>query len=88
VLERLEARLADLPVAAAASSGSASTSRSSRSSRGNGAASFVATPTGTMFHLPDCAVVANRPNLRKVRGDERGMEPCKLCDPLSASVEA
>jgi hypothetical protein len=76
VLERLEARLVDAPVAGGRGTASTSTR--------NGGAQFVATPTGSMFHLPDCTVVANRPKLRKVRGDERGMEPCRLCDPLGA----
>jgi hypothetical protein len=80
VLERLEARLADLPL----STGSSPV----RSSGRNGGAPFVATASGTMFHLPDCTVVVNRPKLRKVRGDEPGMEPCKLCDPLSITEEA
>jgi hypothetical protein len=74
LLERLELRLGELPESLG----------DRRPTRGNGtaAASFVATATGSMFHRPDCAVVANRPKLRKVRGDERDMEPCKLCDPL------
>jgi hypothetical protein len=80
VLERLEARLADLPAGNGAASG--------RSSARNGGAQFVATASGTMFHLPDCSVVANRPKLRKVRGDEAGMEPCRLCDPLGVITEA
>jgi hypothetical protein len=54
---------------------------------GDGAApaahrTFVATPTGTMFHVPDCSVVAGRDELRQVRGDEPGLTPCKLCQPL------
>jgi hypothetical protein len=81
VLERLEAKLADLP---AASNGAGSARPGAR----NGGAQFVATASGTMFHLPDCSVVANRPKLRKVRGDEAGMEPCRLCDPLGIITEA
>jgi hypothetical protein len=65
------------PAAAAA----ATATRSSRA-RANGGGSFVATPTGTMFHRPDCVVVANRPKLRKVSADAKGFEACKLCDPL------
>jgi hypothetical protein len=80
VLERLESRLGDLPASVASSS-------AGRPAR-NGGAQFVATASGSMFHLPDCAVVANRPKLRKVRGDEAGMEPCKLCDPLGVITEA
>jgi hypothetical protein len=52
---------------------------------GNGAAAFVATPTGTMFHRPDCVVVANRPKVRKVSADAAGFEACKLCDPLGVA---
>jgi hypothetical protein len=56
---------------------------------GDGAApavqrTFVATPTGTMFHIPDCSVVAGRDELRQVSGDEPGLTPCKLCQPLTA----
>jgi len=86
VLERLEARLNDLPASAAA--GSAGAARAVRPGARNGGAQFVATASGTMFHLSDCTVVANRPRLRKVRGDEPGMEPCKLCDPLGVIEEA
>ena len=84
VLERLEAKLSELPAASAGAGPSSSSSARSR----NGGARFVATASGTMFHLPDCSVVTNRPKLRKVRGDEPGMEPCRLCDPLGVITEA
>lgn len=47
-------------------------------------APFVATPSGTMFHRPDCSVVANRSaaELRRVTGDESRMRPCGMCAPL------
>ena len=76
VLERLEQRLEDLRFL---ESGGASGNGRATST---GDVDLVATPSGTMFHRPDCAVVANRPKLRKVKGNERNMEPCKLCDPL------
>jgi hypothetical protein len=41
---------------------------------------LVATATGTMFHLPDCPVVANKDGLRPVTSDN-GLRPCKLCNP-------
>jgi hypothetical protein len=85
VLERLEARLGDLPES---NGGRAGSSASSVASGRNGGAQFVATASGTMFHLADCSVVANRPKLRKVTGDEAGMEPCRLCDPLGVVTEA
>ncbi len=86
VLERLEAKLADLP--AGNGSGSGSGTARAASGRRNGGAQFVATASGTMFHLPDCSVVANRAKVRKVRADEAGMEPCRLCDPLGVITEA
>ena len=45
---------------------------------------FVATPTGSMFHRPDCPVVADRPDkeLRTIKLPASGMSPCKLCAPL------
>ena len=45
---------------------------------------FVATSKGTMFHRPECTVVAGKTELRRVTGDEAGMTPCKICDPLTS----
>lgn len=47
----------------------------------NGEVSLVATPTGTMVHLPTCPVVAGKDNLRAVDPDDPDLEPCKLCEP-------
>lgn len=46
---------------------------------------FVATPTGTMLHRPDCSVVSDRDQaaLVAVGPDDEGYRPCKLCDPLA-----
>ena len=63
----------------AASGASASTSRAT----GNGA--FVATENGTMFHRSDCVVVQGRDDLRKVEPGTKGLEPCKICEPLAVS---
>lgn len=45
---------------------------------------FVATPTGTMIHRPDCSVVSDRDAdaLVPVGADDEGYRPCKLCEPL------
>ena len=45
------------------------------------AATFLATPTGSMLHRPDCPVVAGRDNLRQVSAGADGFEPCKICQP-------
>jgi hypothetical protein len=50
---------------------------------GPGNGSYVATKSGSMVHRADCVVVANRTDLRPVSADEPGLEPCKICDPLS-----
>jgi hypothetical protein len=50
----------------------------------NGHAGFVATARGSMWHRPDCAAVAGRSDLRSVGADGGGLQPCALCDPLSA----
>ena len=43
---------------------------------------LLATPTGTMYHLPDCPVVADRDDARPVGPDDRAeMSPCKICEP-------
>ena len=44
------------------------------------ATTFVATPTGTMLHRPDCTIVAGRDNVRQV-DDDPGLRSCRLCDP-------
>jgi hypothetical protein len=47
-------------------------------------ASYVATPTGSNVHLPDCAIVANRSDgLRQVsRVEAEKMKPCRICEPF------
>jgi hypothetical protein len=44
---------------------------------------FVATTTGSLYHRPDCQVVADRPadELRSVRAGARGRSPCRMCLP-------
>jgi len=52
-------------------------------------AAFVATGSGTNFHLPDCPVVArSRRNVRAVTArDAKRMQPCRICDPLQAAAQ-
>ena len=64
-------------------SGAVSAASSSKASTGNG--SYVVTEKGTMFHRPDCVVVAGREDLRTVDPDAEGFEPCRVCDPLAVS---
>ena len=49
-----------------------------------GSGEFVATKDGTFFHVPTCSAVQGRTSLRKVTPQTRGLEPCRLCDPLSS----
>lgn len=48
---------------------------------GPASSTFVATPSGSMFHRLDCQVVADRASseLRVVDPDAHGLVPCKLC---------
>jgi hypothetical protein len=80
VLARMEAKL-DGATADGSAAGSSSSAPAAASS---GAGAFVATRTGTMFHRPDCPVVAGRPasELRTVKLPATSMAPCKLCSPL------
>jgi hypothetical protein len=77
-LERLEARMSGdtpPPVSTGANGrGAATVSTAGRP--------FVATAAGSMFHDPDCPVVGGKSGLRKVSGSEKGMEPCRICDPV------
>lgn len=43
---------------------------------------YVATPRGTMFHRPDCRIVADREDLREVPGDDEELQACGMCAPL------
>ena len=59
-------------------------SSSRPSAPANGQVGFVATARGSMWHRPDCTVVAGREDLHEVGPDGDGLQPCSLCDPLSA----
>ena len=50
-----------------------------------GSGEFVATKSGTFFHVPDCSAVEGRKGLRKVSPQTRGLEPCRICDPLAGA---
>jgi hypothetical protein len=43
---------------------------------------FVATPNGSIFHRPDCAVVAGRNDLSAVNPDNTKLDACRICKPL------
>jgi hypothetical protein len=45
-------------------------------------ASFVATPNGSIYHRPDCTVVAGRTDLTSVNPARTKLEPCRICNPL------
>ena len=45
------------------------------------ASAYVATPTGTMYHRPDCSVVAGRDDLRPADPDDPESIPCRICNP-------
>jgi hypothetical protein len=45
---------------------------------------YVATPTGSLYHLASCPVVASRPSLRMItRAQARSMKACRICEPAS-----
>jgi hypothetical protein len=60
-----------------------SRARSARPIAG-GSGEFVATSSGTFFHRRDCTAVEGRTKLRKVTPQTRGLEPCRICDPLAS----
>ncbi|HVY10550.1 MAG TPA: hypothetical protein VHB18_10450 [Mycobacteriales bacterium] len=45
---------------------------------------YVATPSGSIFHRPDCAAVGDRRDLREVDPDRTSLKPCRICNPLDA----
>jgi hypothetical protein len=47
---------------------------------------FVATASGSNFHVPGCAVVSGRTGTRSVTAKQAAsMQPCRICDPLGDS---
>ena len=44
-------------------------------------AGFVATPSGSIFHRPDCTVVSGRTDLTSVNPARTKLEPCRICNP-------
>lgn len=76
VLTGLREDLRGADVASAASAGTASATSA------GAASAFVATPTGSMFHRRECAIVADRSDLQAVNGEASDLQPCKMCDPL------
>ena len=82
-LERIE-ELLSIMAASAETNGAARGGRSTPLRSGSRpATSFVATAHGTMFHRPDCSAVDGQPRVRRVTGNEKGLAPCKICEPLS-----
>lgn len=75
---QLQQTIAVLPLAGASGGANGGTHRS--------AGQFLATPSGTMFHRPDCAIVTGREDLREVAPDEDRMKPCGMCAPLDADA--
>jgi hypothetical protein len=70
-------------VEALLSSGAGVSTADARSVRGTSAsARFVATPNGSIFHRPECTVVANRDDLSSVNPQRTKLEPCRICTPL------
>lgn len=67
-----------------ARSSARSSGGSARGSVGGSTGGFVATPGGSMFHRQDCVVVDGKTGLRRVSGEEKGLAPCGICDPLAA----
>jgi hypothetical protein len=49
-----------------------------------GSGRLVATAAGAMFHREDCPVAQRAEKLKTVRGTERGLRPCGICNPVSA----
>ena len=45
-------------------------------------AGYVATPNGSIFHRPDCSVVAGRTDLTSVNPQRTKLDPCRICAPL------
>jgi hypothetical protein len=78
-LERIEGHLANGSIAPSAAAIAAPARAPLSSTRPE----FVATLTGSLYHRPDCLVVADRSSddLRSVRAGAKGRSPCRICLP-------
>jgi hypothetical protein len=45
---------------------------------------FVATPSGSIFHRADCPAVNGRDDLVRVDAQDTTLKPCRICNPLDA----
>ncbi|HVT21511.1 MAG TPA: hypothetical protein VHD58_03925 [Mycobacteriales bacterium] len=45
---------------------------------------YVATPSGSIFHRPDCAAVAGRSDVKEVDVERTSLKPCRICNPLDS----
>ena len=78
------ARIEELMASGASRNGSGAIGIAEPEARAGGKP-YVTTAKGTMFHRPDCVVVAGKSGLKPVEGSEKGLTPCKICDPLAVS---
>jgi hypothetical protein len=84
-LERIEVHLANGSTAPTTQASAAPARAPSSSTRPE----FVATLTGSLYHRPDCLVVADRSadDLRSVRAGARGRSPCRICLPAEEGAD-
>ena len=82
--DQLLAAVTSLQRTIAASSVASARGDVSTAINGSSGGQFLATPSGSMFHRPDCAVVTGREDVHPVpREDAEAMKPCGMCDPLA-----
>lgn len=48
-------------------------------------AAYVATPSGSIFHRPDCTIVAGRSDLVRVDPATTKLDACRICTPLEGT---
>lgn len=78
------AQYAAPPAVATAAVAAPTAARRAPSNRPGGVAAFVRTPSGSMFHRRDCAIVSSRDDVVQVsRDDAAGFKACGMCDPLA-----
>jgi hypothetical protein len=46
---------------------------------------YVATPSGSIFHRPDCTIVAGRSDLVRVDPATTKLDACRICTPLEGA---
>lgn len=83
-IEDLQRKVDDLYALFAADIAAAETGDTAAAAKTSAAAGYVALPSGSSYHRPECALVTGKREAAVVDAatvSERGLSPCRICSP-------